>query len=65
MFSSYDGWKQQEPEHASQCDCCGKLKHGCVDIVAFGMDTHACPECRGVDDPDDARDDAQDREMNR
>ena len=37
-------------EYASECDCCGKMKVGCVDLVWAGMDTHACPECRGEED---------------
>jgi hypothetical protein len=38
----------------SQCDCCGKYKADCVDLTWHGMDTHACPECRG--DTDEAND---------
>lgn len=59
LRSDMDDWAAQnnedprtdndEPEgDASECDCCGKLKYGCVNIVAFGIDTHACPECRGA-----------------
>jgi hypothetical protein len=36
-------------ERLSQCDCCGKMKAGCEDVVAYGLDTHACPQCRGYD----------------
>lgn len=28
-----------------ECDCCGQIKE-CENIVAFGMDTTACEECR-------------------
>ena len=35
-------------DRLSECDCCGKMKYGCEDCIApGGMDTHACPECRG------------------
>jgi hypothetical protein len=34
-------------EFLSCCDCCGEMKYGCVDLVFMGMDTHACPTCRG------------------
>jgi hypothetical protein len=34
----------------SQCDCCGEMKAGCVDLVWCGMDTHACPKCRNEED---------------
>lgn len=35
-------------EYRSQCDCCGKMKYGCVDLwISYVGDTHACPECRG------------------
>ena len=51
---TYDHWKTTEPEeHASECDCCGRMQTGCVDIVAYGLDTHACPECRDAVDEDD------------
>ena len=36
-----------EEERVSECDACGELKSGCRDLVYMGMDTHACPECRG------------------
>jgi hypothetical protein len=31
-----------------QCDCCGQMKE-CENVVAFGMDTTVCAECRDVD----------------
>ena len=43
-------WKLMEDDealHVSECDCCGLNKVGCIDLVYMGMDTHACPECRG------------------
>ena len=49
----YDAWKtdsgreDDEDERLSECDCCGKMKHGCRDIIAMGMDTHGCTECLG------------------
>ena len=53
IYRTYDDWKLDSPEEeelASECDCCGKLKYGCVDLVYQGMDTHACPQCRFEDD---------------
>jgi hypothetical protein len=59
---SYDSWKTRsdmddaawrnarDDELVSQCDCCGKMKAGCVDMTIggrFPIDVHACPECRG------------------
>ena len=39
-----------------ECDCCGKMKHGCTNIVWHGMDVHACPACLGdVDDEPSGR----------
>jgi hypothetical protein len=35
------------------CDVCGKEKKGVRIIQAYGMDTYACPECRGWPDEDD------------
>jgi hypothetical protein len=40
----------EPPEQASRCDCCDQLKYGCTDVVAYGLDTHACPQCRGLDE---------------
>ena len=34
-------------ERMSECDCCAAMKYGCEDVIAYGLDTHACPECRG------------------
>ena len=36
-----------EGERLSECDCCGQMKYGCRNIIAMGMDTHACEECMG------------------
>ena len=37
-------------QDASQCDCCGKYKPDCKNILWHGMDTHACAVCRNEDD---------------
>ena len=38
------------PEHASECECCGKMKTDCADIyVPYVGDTHACADCRDYD----------------
>lgn len=37
-------------ENLSQCDCCGEMKYNCRDVVAYGLDTHACPACLGDDE---------------
>ena len=42
-----DEARQEAEERVSECDCCQQMKAGCVDLVYLGMDTHACPECRG------------------
>jgi hypothetical protein len=34
----------------TECDCCGEMKAGCIDLVWCGMDTHACPKCRHEED---------------
>jgi len=42
-------------EKLSQCDCCGRMRPGCIDTDtggAFPIDVHACPECLG-NDPED------------
>ena len=54
---AYEAWLEakaeyDEDQHVSECDCCGKMKAGCRDVVYLGMDTHACPQCRG-DGPED------------
>jgi hypothetical protein len=49
----------------SQCDCCGELKYGCIDVVAYGLDTHACPACRGHAEDDDEAADRGDFEFHR
>jgi len=46
----HTGMYPRHEEHRSECDACGKMKYDCRDVVYLGMDTHACPECRG-DDP--------------
>ena len=57
----YDAWKTASPydepgygdedDHGSECDCCGKMKFGCVDVYFPPVgDIHACPECRGEED---------------
>lgn len=48
-YEFYFGERKCEPEERlNQCDCCGKMKYGCVDLwVSYVGDTHACPECRG------------------
>ena len=46
----YEAQREADEERASECDCCGKLKYGCVDLTYMGMDTHACPQCRFEDD---------------
>ena len=60
FFSGYDNWKLASPEdeeRETECDCCGEMKVGCVDIVYSGMDTHACPKCRDAEeDCDEAAD---------
>ena len=54
----YDAWKTDmsgtpyddrlpPDEIESECDCCGQMKYGCRDIIAYGMDTHGCTECLG------------------
>jgi hypothetical protein len=55
----YDAWKTDSGREddgddcLSQCDCCGDYKLGCTNsVTSFGMDVHACPKCRGVDDED-------------
>jgi hypothetical protein len=40
-------------EFLTQCDACGELKYGCVDLIAYGLDTHACPKCRNEAEDDD------------
>ena len=32
-------------EKVTQCDCCGKMAI-CDEVIAMGMDTNACEECR-------------------
>ena len=40
--------EEYDREHLSECDCCGKISYDCEDCIApGGLDTHACPECRG------------------
>ena len=47
----YDRYNcEGDRERRSECDCCGKMKYDCVDLVYLGMDTHACPACRGEED---------------
>jgi hypothetical protein len=41
---------EDRQERLSQCDCCGEMKYGCVDLVYMGMDTYACPKCRHSDE---------------
>jgi hypothetical protein len=54
-LDEFEAWRDAlEDERLSECDCCGKMKAGCVDIVAYGLDTHACPQCRGLEGDDDA-----------
>lgn len=38
---------EPEPEpDLMQCDCCGQMKEGVIFVVAHGLDTYACEECR-------------------
>ena len=40
----YDRYNcEGDREYLSECECCGQMKYGCVDLVYMGMDTHACP----------------------
>ena len=47
----YDRYNcEGDRERLSECDCCGKMSYDCEDCIApGGMDTHACPACRGED----------------
>jgi hypothetical protein len=57
MRGSYDRWKTTDPadrygsdDYRSQCDCCGAMTYGCVDLVLYdvdprGIDAHVCPKC--------------------
>ena len=49
IIEEYKFMDDDEAMHISECDCCGLNKVGCIDLVYMGMDTHACPECRGQD----------------
>lgn len=31
------------------CDCCGQMKEGVTFLIVYGLDTFACPECRGLE----------------
>ena len=36
----------------TQCDVCGKMSDDIKTIVAYGLDTDACAECRGEEKED-------------
>ena len=35
-------------EGCKECDCCGLIKPGVSFCVAYGIDTYACDDCRGI-----------------
>ena len=53
---TYDNWKTTNPDDeqlgdpVGQCDCCGKMRP-LSQCWAFGIETWACEECRGDDEP--------------
>lgn len=51
---TYDDWKTTEPdpyadEPVGECDCCGKMRP-LSKCWAYGIETWACDECRGLSD---------------
>ena len=40
----------------TQCDVCGKMSDDIKTIVAYGLDTDACAECRGEEKEDQDND---------
>ena len=54
---TYDNWKTTEPdphadEYLSECDCCGKMRpHVTRCWTTYGLETFACWECQGNDEP--------------
>lgn len=38
-----------EQQIKRECDCCGEMKPDCENVVAMGMDTTACEDCRDYD----------------
>jgi hypothetical protein len=82
---TYDDWKTETPEDeawrkrsrvkqvSGSCDCCGEYRWLRQCWAPGGLETWACPTCRGEDpdayddeprgrDPDDARDDWLERQ---
>lgn len=49
-----------DDERLTQCDCCGLMKPHCTDLTGYGLETHACLSCRGIEE--DAYDDGDDDE---
>lgn len=41
------------------CDCCDKGPRELSFVVAYGLETWACWECRGEDEPGDGDDDRE------
>ena len=50
----YDAWKlaspDDEPGRTYSCDCCGKDSRNVEQCWVSGLETWACPACRGVDE---------------
>ena len=53
---AYEAWLDARAEwiadnQLSECDACGKMKRGCVEVPACWThpEANACPECRGED----------------
>ncbi len=55
-MDAYEAWLDARAEwiadnQLSECDCCGQMKRGCVEVPACWThpEANACPECRGED----------------
>lgn len=48
----YDPPYDEEEVRLAQCDCCGKMvdRDQIVRLIAYGIETYACDECRSWDD---------------
>lgn len=51
--TNYDGWLESQ-EVRSRCECCHRLRYGCVDRWFRGENWHICQSCNEHDDPRDA-----------
>jgi hypothetical protein len=50
---TYDDWKLMCPDDERECDCCGKRNRTLTQCwTTCGLETWACPACRGEDEED-------------